>query len=92
MSTVECILLHFALRTSWQYRDRMKPKSGLVPVLLNDFKDSFWIVHVTVDSNARAILLNGLEHCIGHTQPHHHDEKHPARPGFEPGTSKLRAT
>ena len=67
-------------------------RTSLVPVFLNDFKDSFWIVHVTVGSNARAILLNGLEHCIGLTQPHHHDEKHPARPGFEPGTSKLRAT
>ena len=40
----------------------------------------------TIGSTVHSRPLNSLEHCI-----HNHDDKYPARPGFEPGTSRLQA-
>ena len=43
-------------------------------------------MHSTIGSTVHSMPLNSLEHYM-----HNHEDKYPARPGFEPGTSRLQA-
>ena len=56
-------------------------------------------MHSTIGSIVHSVLLNNLEHCICTAMlsgealyMHSHDDKYPARSGFEPGTSRLQAS
>ena len=69
---------------SWQFRDRMKPVAGNMPYSYFEWHQEFFTVHSTIIRTVHSMPLNSLQHC-------NHDDKYPARPGFEPGTSKSQA-
>ena len=64
------------------------PKPGLCPTLIsNDFKDS----HVyRAQYHGQHHTLQAFEQ-FGALYMHNHDDKYPARLGFEPGISRLQA-
>ena len=61
------------------------PKPGLCPTLIsNDFKGSD-----SAQYHRQHCTLQAFEQ-FGALYIHNHDDKYPARPGFEPGTSRLQ--
>ena len=64
------------------------PEPGLCPTLiLNDFKGSLFY---SAQYHRQHCTLQAFEQ-FGALHMHNHDNKYPARPGFEPGTSRLQA-
>ena len=80
--------VNIALRRFLHYHGNIategSPKPGLCPTLIsNDFKGS-------LECTVQHCTLHALEQ-FGSLYIHTHDEKYPARPGFEPGTSRFES-
>ena len=65
---------------SWQYRDRRKSEAGTIPYSYFKWLRGFFILHSIIAFEK-----------FGALYMHNHDDKYPARPGFESGTSRLQA-
>ena len=76
-----CIALRRFMHT--EVKSRQKEARGWDYTLLL-FRMASKGSHNTIVSTVHPIPLNSLEHCI-----YNHDDKYSARPGFEPGTSRL---
>ena len=71
---------------SWQYHDRRKPEAGTMPYSYFEWLQGFFIVHSTIGSTVPPSFEQ-----FGALYMHNHENKYPARWGFEPGTSRLQA-
>ena len=57
-----------------------------MPYSYFEWLQGFFIVHSTIESAVHSAFEK-----FGALQMHNHDDKNPARPGFEPDTSRLQA-
>ena len=71
---------------SWQNRVRRQLESGNMSYSYFEWPKGLFIVHSTIGSTT----LHAFEQ-FGAVYMHSHDDKYPARPGFEPGTTRLQA-
>ena len=67
---------------SWQYRDKRKPYYALLL-----FRMTSRVLY-SAQYHRQNCTLQTFEQ-FGALYMHNHDDKDPARPGFEPGTSRL---
>ena len=86
-SVIVTIALRRSLHNHGNIATEGSPKPGLRPThISNDFKRSFYC---TVYHRQHGKLQDSEE--LGALYMHNHDDKYSARPGFEPGTSRLEA-
>ena len=72
---------------SWQNRDRWKLEAGTMPY--SYFRMTSRVLY-SAQYHRQQCTLHASEQ-FGPLYIHNHDDKYPARPGLEPGTSRLQA-
>ena len=70
---------------SWQYRDRRKPEAGIMPY------SYFERLLYSAQYHRQHGTLHAFEQFVA-LYMENHDDKYLARPGFEPGISRLLAS
>ena len=83
----EWILLYVAFCTIMAISRQKEARSPDYSLLLFRMTSRVLYSAYTIGSTVHSMPWNSLEHCI-----YNHDDKHLARPGLEPGISRLQAS